>query len=114
MIWVSKHQHCHKGNINQNTNNFLHSVIIIKLIFVVVELLNHVKLFVTPWTAAHQASLSMRFPRQEYWSGLSFLSPRELSDSGYFLSSPSHDCIDRVFGQVYTGGMKILLMNCAR
>ena len=26
--------------------------------------------FVTPWTVAHQASLSMGFPRQEYWSGL--------------------------------------------
>ena len=24
---------------------------------------------VTPWTAAHQASLSMGFSRQEYWSG---------------------------------------------
>ena len=24
----------------------------------------------TPWTAVHQACLSMRFPRQEYWSGL--------------------------------------------
>ena len=27
---------------------------------------------VTPWTVAHQAPLSMRFPRQEYWSGLPF------------------------------------------
>ena len=27
---------------------------------------------VTPWTVAHQAPLSMGFPRQEYWSGLSF------------------------------------------
>ena len=27
----------------------------------------------TPWTAAHQNPLSMGFPRQEYWSGLSFL-----------------------------------------
>ena len=27
----------------------------------------------TPWTAAHQVPLSMRFPRQEYWSGLPFL-----------------------------------------
>ena len=29
-------------------------------------------LFVTPWTAAHQAPLSMKFPRQEYLSGLPF------------------------------------------
>ena len=27
---------------------------------------------VTPWTAAHQAPLTMRFPQQEYWSGLPF------------------------------------------
>ena len=35
-----------------------------------------------PWTAANQAPLSMRFPRQEYWSGLSFPSPGDLSDPG--------------------------------
>ena len=35
--------------------------------------------FVTPWTAAHQAPLSMAFSRQEYWSGLPLLSPRESS-----------------------------------
>ena len=29
----------------------------------------------TPWTVAHQASLSMGFPRQEYWSGLPFPTP---------------------------------------
>ena len=28
--------------------------------------------FVTPWTVAYQAPLSMGFPRQEYWSGLPF------------------------------------------
>ena len=31
--------------------------------------LSHVQLFVTPWTVAHQVSLSMEFSRQEYWSG---------------------------------------------
>ena len=35
-------------------------------------MLSHVQLFVTLWTVAHQAPLSMGFPRQEYWSGLSF------------------------------------------
>ena len=34
----------------------------------------------TPWTEAHQASLSMGFPKQEYWSGLPFLSPGDLPD----------------------------------
>ena len=34
--------------------------------------------FRTLWTVAHQAPLSMGFPRQEYWSGLPFLSPGDL------------------------------------
>ena len=34
-----------------------------------------VRLFATPWTVAHQASPSMGFSRQEYWSGLPFPSP---------------------------------------
>ena len=37
-----------------------------------VKLLSHVRLFATPWTAAHQAHPSMGFSRQEYWSGLPF------------------------------------------
>ena len=36
--------------------------------------------FATPWTAAHQAPLSMEFFRQEYWSGLLFSSPGDLPD----------------------------------
>ena len=32
--------------------------------------LSRVRLFVTPWTVAYQAPLSMGFSRQEYWSGL--------------------------------------------
>ena len=31
-----------------------------------------------PWTAACQAPLSMRFSRQDYWSGLPFPSPGDL------------------------------------
>ena len=36
----------------------------------------------TLWTVAHQAPLSMGFPRQEYWSGLSFASPTDLPNPG--------------------------------
>ena len=36
----------------------------------------------TPWTVAHQAPLSMKFSRQEHWSGLPFPSPGELPDPG--------------------------------
>ena len=38
--------------------------------------LNDVQLSATPWTVAHQAPLSMGFPRQEYWIGLPFPSPK--------------------------------------
>jgi len=38
--------------------------------------------YVTPWTVARQALLSMGFFRQEYWSGLPFPSPGDLSDPG--------------------------------
>ena len=39
-------------------------------------------LFVIPWTVAHQAPLSMEFSMQEYWSGLPFPTPGDLSDPG--------------------------------
>ena len=35
-----------------------------------VKSLSRVRLLATPWTAAHQAPPSMRFSRQEYWSGV--------------------------------------------
>ena len=35
-----------------------------------VKSLSRLRLFATPWTAAHQAPLSMGFSRQEYWSGV--------------------------------------------
>ena len=34
----------------------------------------------TPWAVAYEVPLSMGFPRQEYWSGLSFPSPGDLPD----------------------------------
>ena len=37
---------------------------------------------VTPWTTACQAPLSMRFPKQEYWSGLPFPSPGDVPEPG--------------------------------
>ena len=50
--------------------------------------LSHVRLFATLWTVAHQNSLSIGFPRQEYWSGLPFPSPGALPDPGVELESP--------------------------
>ena len=42
-----------------------------------------------PWTVAHQTSLSMGFPRQEYWSGLPFPSPGDLPNPGIEPTSPA-------------------------
>ena len=49
--------------------------------------LSCVQLFITPWTVALQAPLSLGFPRQEYWSGLPLPSPGDLPDPGILLAS---------------------------
>ena len=48
-----------------------------------------VRLFVTLWTVACQAPLSVGFSRQEYWSGLPCPPPGDLSDPGIELVSPA-------------------------
>ena len=56
----------------------------------VVLLLSPVRLFfATPWTVVNQAPLSIGLSRQEYWSGLPFPSPGDLSDSGIKTRSPA-------------------------
>ena len=54
-----------------------------------VKSLSRVQLFVTPWTVAHQAPLSMGLSRQEYWSGLPFPSPGDLPEPGIKPWSPA-------------------------
>ena len=54
----------------------------------IVKSLSCVWLFATSWTVAHQASLSVGFPRQEYWSGLPFPSSGDLPDPGIEPRSP--------------------------
>ena len=54
-----------------------------------VRALNRAQLFVTPWTVAHQASLSTGFSRQEYWSGLPFSPPGNLPNPGIEDGSPT-------------------------
>ena len=51
-----------------------------------VKYLSQVWLFVTPWTAAHEAPPSMGFSRQEYWSGVSSPSPSNNLEWDHFLS----------------------------
>jgi len=54
-----------------------------------VKSLSHIQLLMTLGTIAYQASLSMGFSRQEYWSELSFPSPEDLTNSGIESSSPA-------------------------
>ena len=51
--------------------------------------LSCVLFFVTLWTVAHQATLSMGFSRQECWSGLPFPSPGDLSRPGVEVGPPT-------------------------
>ena len=54
-----------------------------------VKLLSRVRLFATLWTVAPQAPLSMKFSRQEYWSGSPFPSPGDRPNSGIEPRSPT-------------------------
>ena len=53
-----------------------------------VQLLSHVRLFTTPWTVAHQAPLSLGFPKQEYWR-----IPKQEYFSGGFSRPRDQTCI---------------------
>ena len=55
---------------------------------VCVQSLSCVQRFATPWTVVHQAPLPVGFPRQEYWSRLSFPPARGLPDPGIKPGSP--------------------------
>ena len=46
-------------------------------------------LFATLWTIAHEASLYMGFPRQEFWNGFPFPSPGDLPDPGIKSALPA-------------------------
>ena len=61
--------------MGQFLNLFLSLCIYVSMYILSVQLLSRVRLFVTPWTIAHQALLSMGFSRQEYWSGFPYPPP---------------------------------------
>ena len=54
---------------------FLVAQLLIMLCYAMLSQFSHVRLCVTPETAAHQAPPSLGFSRQEHWSGLPFPSP---------------------------------------
>ena len=64
--------------------------------FVAFQSLSHSRFFVTPWTVAHQAPLSIGFSRQEYWSvGFPFLF------QGIFLTQGLNPCLLRCRQTLY-------------
>ena len=72
-----------------------------------------VQLFVSLWTVAHKAPLSMGFSRQEYQSGLPCPSPADLSDPGIeppSLESPALAC--GFFTSSVIGKPKLELTQC--
>ena len=70
--------------------------------------LGYVRLSVTPWTTAHQASLSMGFSRQEYWSGWPFPPLGDLSDPGIEPASPASPALGSGFFATLHLGMEAL------
>ena len=69
------------------------------------------RLSVTQWTVARQDALSMAFPRQEYWSRLSFPTPGDLPDpgiksvspasvGGFFTTGPTGKPIDQLYNNI--------------
>ena len=77
----------HRDTDTENGDNRILKVEENLCVYVCISRFNHVPFFATPWTVACQAPLSMRFPRQEYWSGLPFPSPGDLPDPGIEPSS---------------------------
>ena len=61
--------------------------VVVKYIFVLSRFI-HARLFVTLWTVARQAPQSMRFSRQEHWSGLPYSPLGDLPDPGIEPESP--------------------------
>ena len=79
-----------KVKITQSCPTPVHGILqarILEWVKVKVKSLSRVRLFATPWTVAHKASLSIGFSREEYWSGLPFSSARDLPDPGIKLGS---------------------------
>ena len=83
-----------RNRINHKRNKFIFS----GHTFLKLKTCNHrkkekslscVQLFVTLWTVAYQAPLSIKFSRQEYWSGLPFPSPGDLPNPGIEPGSPT-------------------------
>ena len=74
---------------------------------VLVSLLRCISLFVTPWTVACQAPLSMGFSTQEHWIGLLFPPPGDLPDTGIESVSPMSPTVAGRFFTLSHQGRKV-------
>ena len=70
-----------------------------------VKSLNRVRLLATPWSVAYQAPPSMRFSRQEYWSGLPLPSPQHADDTT--LMAESEEKLKSLLMKVKEEGEKV-------
>ena len=86
----AEHERCYKcRKIIKRKNLKPYYLIITVVPLRYTRLLSRVQLFPIPWTVARQASLAMGLPRQEYWSGLPFPPPEDLTDPGIKPMSPT-------------------------
>ena len=67
--------------------------------------------FVTPWTVDCQALLSMKFFRQEYWSGLPFPTPVDLPNPGIEPVSPASPALAGRFFAIMPPGKPLIVNN---
>ena len=79
--YLGPHNTCEPSKCPTLVNHFFSSTLLLTnfLSSIKQQLISRVRLSATPWTAAHQAPLSMGFSRQKYWSGLPFPTPGDLS-----------------------------------
>ena len=73
-----------------------------------------VQLFITTWTVAHQASLSVEFSRQEYWSGLPFSSPGDLPNPRTEPRSPALQADSLLSEPIYTSPCSVQFSSVSR
>ena len=88
--WLFSEVHYFDRVVKAHTSRYLPKVYSLPflwspLLSMCAQSLSRVPLFVTPWTVACQASLSMEFFRQEYWSELPFPPPGDLNRVYKFL-----------------------------
>ena len=76
-----------------------------------VKSLTCVQFFVTLWTVAYEAPLSMEFSRREYWSGLPFSSPVDLPHPGMEPRSPALHCKHMLLSSEPAGKFRRLGFN---